>query len=131
MGRRRTALGQRRASKCGPAWSSTCSGFGPRNFPLAGQAVYRDSLDFVYRELSSKRVMTAEWVEGVRLWDKDAITRPWRGVSVRGISLWPVKRCTVTAWTSLAPAAAPGPRDGVFVGEAATTAVDWDCLSRT
>lgn len=33
----------------------------------------------VYRELSSKRVMTAEWVEGVRLWDKDAITRPWRG----------------------------------------------------
>lgn len=33
----------------------------------------------VYRELSSKRVMTAEWVEGVRLWDKDSITRPWRG----------------------------------------------------
>lgn len=33
----------------------------------------------VYRELSSKRVMTAEWIEGVRLWDKDAITRPWRG----------------------------------------------------
>ena len=33
----------------------------------------------VYRELSSKRVMTAEWIEGVRLWDKEAITRPWRG----------------------------------------------------
>ncbi|KAI9927853.1 hypothetical protein MW887_002705 [Aspergillus wentii] len=33
----------------------------------------------VYRELSSKRVMTAEWVEGVRLWDKDSITRSWRG----------------------------------------------------
>lgn len=33
----------------------------------------------VYRELSSKRVMTAEWVEGVRLWDKDGITRPWKG----------------------------------------------------
>lgn len=33
----------------------------------------------VYRDLSSKRVMTAEWIEGVRLWDKDAITRPWRG----------------------------------------------------
>ncbi|THC93959.1 hypothetical protein EYZ11_006570 [Aspergillus tanneri] len=33
----------------------------------------------VYHELSSKRVLTAEWVEGVRLWDKDAITRPWRG----------------------------------------------------
>ncbi|KAL5333879.1 ABC1 family-domain-containing protein [Aspergillus crustosus] len=33
----------------------------------------------VFRELSSKRVMTAEWVEGVRLWDKETITRPWRG----------------------------------------------------
>ncbi|PLB52609.1 putative unusual protein kinase [Aspergillus steynii IBT 23096] len=33
----------------------------------------------VYRELSSKRVMTAEWIEGVRLWDKDAITSSWRG----------------------------------------------------
>ncbi|BCR94019.1 ABC1 kinase family protein [Aspergillus luchuensis] len=33
----------------------------------------------VYRELSSKRVMTAEWIEGVRLWDKDSITRTWRG----------------------------------------------------
>ena len=33
----------------------------------------------VYRELSSKRVMTAEWVEGVRLWDKDTLTAPWYG----------------------------------------------------
>lgn len=33
----------------------------------------------VYRDLSSKRVMTAEWIEGVRLWDKDSINRPWRG----------------------------------------------------
>ncbi|PGH14381.1 Atypical/ABC1 protein kinase [Polytolypa hystricis UAMH7299] len=33
----------------------------------------------VYRELSSRRVMTAEWIEGVRLWDKDSLTRPWRG----------------------------------------------------
>lgn len=33
----------------------------------------------VFRELSSHRVMTAEWIEGVRLWDKDAITRTWRG----------------------------------------------------
>jgi aarF domain-containing kinase len=33
----------------------------------------------VYRELSSKRVMTAEWIEGVRLWDKEAITNPWKG----------------------------------------------------
>ena len=33
----------------------------------------------VYHELSSKRVMTAEWIEGVRLWDKEAMTRPWQG----------------------------------------------------
>lgn len=33
----------------------------------------------VYRELSSKRVMTAEWVEGIRLWDREGITRPWKG----------------------------------------------------
>jgi len=33
----------------------------------------------VYRELSSKRVMTAEWIEGVRLWDKDRITARWQG----------------------------------------------------
>ena len=32
-----------------------------------------------YPELSSKRVMTAEWIEGIRLWDKDGITRPWYG----------------------------------------------------
>ena len=33
----------------------------------------------VLPELSSKRVMTAEWIEGVRLRDKEAITRPWQG----------------------------------------------------
>jgi aarF domain-containing kinase len=33
----------------------------------------------IYHELSSKRVMTAEWIEGVRLWDKDGITKPWQG----------------------------------------------------
>ena len=33
----------------------------------------------VLKEYSSKRVMTAEWIEGVRLWDKEAITRDWRG----------------------------------------------------
>lgn len=33
----------------------------------------------VYHELSSKRVMTAEWIEGVRLWDKEGITKPWKG----------------------------------------------------
>ncbi|CAF9909093.1 MAG: hypothetical protein HETSPECPRED_008827 [Heterodermia speciosa] len=38
----------------------------------------------VYRELSSKRVMTAEWIEGVRLWDKDSLTRKWIGKSRQG-----------------------------------------------
>lgn len=38
----------------------------------------------VYRELSSKRVMTAEWIEGVRLWDKETLTRPWHGGWRRG-----------------------------------------------
>ncbi|KAH7402752.1 ABC1 family-domain-containing protein [Pyrenochaeta sp. MPI-SDFR-AT-0127] len=33
----------------------------------------------VYRDLSSKRVMTAEWIEGVRLWDKEGITNGWKG----------------------------------------------------
>lgn len=33
----------------------------------------------VYHELSSKRVMTAEWIEGIRLWDKDGITKRWNG----------------------------------------------------
>ncbi|KAL8683092.1 MAG: hypothetical protein Q9186_000906 [Xanthomendoza sp. 1 TL-2023] len=33
----------------------------------------------IYRDLSSKRVMTAEWIEGVRLWDKETLTRPWQG----------------------------------------------------
>lgn len=33
----------------------------------------------VFRDLSSKRVMTAEWIEGVRLWDKNGITAPWYG----------------------------------------------------
>lgn len=38
----------------------------------------------VYRELSSKRVMTAEWIEGVRLWDKESLTRPWQGSKREG-----------------------------------------------
>lgn len=38
----------------------------------------------VYAELSSKRVMTAEWIEGVRLWDKEGISAPWKGGSGKG-----------------------------------------------
>jgi aarF domain-containing kinase len=33
----------------------------------------------VYRDLSSERVMTAEWIEGVGLWDKEGLTKPWEG----------------------------------------------------
>ncbi|TDL20313.1 ABC1 domain protein [Rickenella mellea] len=33
----------------------------------------------VYKEYCTKRVMTAEWIEGVRLWDKEALTAPWKG----------------------------------------------------
>jgi aarF domain-containing kinase len=38
----------------------------------------------VYHELSSKRVMTAEWIEGTRLWDKAGITGSWQGGWRRG-----------------------------------------------
>lgn len=38
----------------------------------------------VYRDLSSKRVMTAEWIEGVRLWDKENLTKPWQGKRNQG-----------------------------------------------
>lgn len=33
----------------------------------------------VYSDLTSRRVMTAEWIEGIRLWDKDGITGSWQG----------------------------------------------------
>lgn len=33
----------------------------------------------VYKDLSSRRVLTAEWIEGAQLWDKKAITSPWHG----------------------------------------------------
>ncbi|KAK5109554.1 hypothetical protein LTR62_006905 [Meristemomyces frigidus] len=32
-----------------------------------------------YPELTTRRVMTAEWIEGVRLWDKEGITGHWNG----------------------------------------------------
>lgn len=35
----------------------------------------------VYHELSSRRVLTTEWIEGVRLWDQDSIRGSWRGGS--------------------------------------------------
>ena len=56
----------------------------------------------VYRELSSKRIMTAEWIEGVRLWDKEHLTKPWQGgwrqgsPGCRGAPLDPPKQEEVT-----------------------------------
>ncbi|KAK3298231.1 ABC1 family-domain-containing protein [Chaetomium fimeti] len=38
----------------------------------------------VYPELSSKRVLTTEWIEGIRLWDKESLTRRWLGGHGRG-----------------------------------------------
>ncbi|OAA72231.1 ABC1 domain protein [Cordyceps fumosorosea ARSEF 2679] len=37
-----------------------------------------------YPELTSRRVMTAEWIEGVQLWDKKAITGRWLGGRGKG-----------------------------------------------
>ena len=33
----------------------------------------------VYHDLSSRRIMTTEWIEGVRLWDKESLTKSWHG----------------------------------------------------
>jgi aarF domain-containing kinase len=32
-----------------------------------------------YADLTTRRVMTAEWIEGIRLWDKEGITGSWQG----------------------------------------------------
>lgn len=47
-----------------------------QNEPRLRDRVY---IPKVYHELSSKRVMTAEWIEGIRLWDKEGITGTWHG----------------------------------------------------
>lgn len=38
----------------------------------------------VYPELSTRRVLTTEWIEGVRLWDKEAMTSRWLGGRGKG-----------------------------------------------
>jgi len=53
----------------------------------------------VYRDLSSTRIMTTEWIEGVRLWDKAALTDPWYGGYGQG--------SPGAKGTPLAPAARP------------------------
>ncbi|KAI9904079.1 hypothetical protein N3K66_000608 [Trichothecium roseum] len=39
----------------------------------------RVHIPIVYPELTTKRVLTTEWIEGVRLWDKEAMTSRWLG----------------------------------------------------
>ncbi|PHH81733.1 hypothetical protein CDD82_81 [Ophiocordyceps australis] len=38
----------------------------------------------VYSELTTRRVLTTEWIEGVRLWDKKAMTSRWLGGHGKG-----------------------------------------------
>jgi aarF domain-containing kinase len=33
----------------------------------------------VYHQFTTKRVLVTEWIEGVRLWDKEGLTSPWYG----------------------------------------------------
>ena len=53
---------------------------------IAGESRLRGKVYIpkVYRELSSKRVMTAEWIEGVRLWDKENLAGKWEGKRGQG-----------------------------------------------
>ena len=48
---------------------------------VSGEPRLRDRVYIpkVYHDLSSRRVMTAEWIEGVRLWDKNGIESSWNG----------------------------------------------------
>ena len=71
---------------------------------VAGEPRLRDKVYVpkVYRDLSSPRVMTAEWIEGVRLWDKEHLTKPWEGrwrqgsPGCHGAALDPPKQDEVT-----------------------------------
>ena len=38
----------------------------------------------VYPEFTTKRVLTTEWIEGIRLWDKKAMTSRWLGGHGKG-----------------------------------------------
>ncbi|KAK2052503.1 ABC1-domain-containing protein [Colletotrichum caudatum] len=41
----------------------------------------------VYHELSSKRVLTTEWIHGLNLWDKDGISAPYSPTGGGGLGL--------------------------------------------
>ncbi|KAK6353284.1 hypothetical protein TWF696_005258 [Orbilia brochopaga] len=38
----------------------------------------------VFPDFTTKRILVAEWIDGVKLWDKEAISGPWRGYSMVG-----------------------------------------------
>lgn len=38
----------------------------------------------IFHEYSSERVLVAEWIDGVKLWDQEAISGPWRGTDMIG-----------------------------------------------
>ena len=63
----------------------------------------------IYHDMSSKRVMTAEWIEGIRLWDKEGITGPWHGgwrkgsPGAGGTKLEPLPRSTIASIPSNHP----------------------------
>ncbi|THH00806.1 hypothetical protein EW145_g7027 [Phellinidium pouzarii] len=44
----------------------------------------RVHIPVVYRNLTTKRIMTAEWIDGIRLSDKEALTASWKGVKGGG-----------------------------------------------
>ncbi|KAF3930783.1 hypothetical protein ABW20_dc0104302 [Dactylellina cionopaga] len=38
----------------------------------------------IFQEYSTERILVAEWIDGVKLWDKEAISGPWRGYDMVG-----------------------------------------------
>ncbi|EPS37438.1 hypothetical protein H072_8887 [Dactylellina haptotyla CBS 200.50] len=38
----------------------------------------------IYREYTTERILVAEWIDGVKLWDKEVIAGPWRGYDMVG-----------------------------------------------
>ncbi|KAH8802803.1 ABC transporter [Xylogone sp. PMI_703] len=71
----------------------------------------------VYRELSSKRIMTTEWIEGVRLWDRETLTAPWYGGYGKG--------SPGAGGTPLPPATSPPPLDLQAAGFMKPERTEW------
>ncbi|EWC44143.1 hypothetical protein DRE_07200 [Drechslerella stenobrocha 248] len=41
-------------------------------------------IPIIFRQYTTKRIMVAEWIDGVKLWDKEAISGSWRGYDMVG-----------------------------------------------